>query len=221
MLKTRLKKQTLLRHFGIPYITAPMEAEAQCAKLAQLGLVDGIITDDSDVFLFGGVQCFKNIFNDAKYAECFLLADVERELMLTRERLISLAYFLGSDYTLGLPGIGPVMGLEILANFPGERGLYDFKEWWGRVQKGNDTEEESGTKWRKSFKKRFLKSIYLTADWPDPLVVSFLTKKGGGNKRVLMITIANRGRHTYIQPSMNRKSPSIGDSPDFQPCERE
>ncbi|KAE8537921.1 hypothetical protein D1P53_005982 [Cryptococcus gattii VGV] len=162
--------QTLLRHFGIPYITAPMEAEAQCAKLAQLGLVDGIITDDSDVFLFGGVQCFKNIFNDAKYAECFLLADVERELMLTRERLISLAYFLGSDYTLGLPGIGPVMGLEILANFPGERGLYDFKEWWGRVQRGDDTERESGTRWRKSFKKRFLKSIYLTADWPDPLV---------------------------------------------------
>lgn len=162
--------QTLLRHFGIPYITAPMEAEAQCAKLAQLGLVDGIITDDSDVFLFGGGQCFKNIFNDAKYVECFLLADVERELMLTRERLISLAYFLGSDYTLGLPGVGPVMGLEILANFPGERGLYDFKEWWGRVQRGNDTEEESGTKWRKSFKRRFLKSIYLTADWPDPLV---------------------------------------------------
>lgn len=186
--------QTLLRHFGIPYITAPMEAEAQCAKLAQLGLVDGIITDDSDVFLFGGVQCFKNIFNDAKYAECFLLADVERELMLTRERLISLAYFLGSDYTLGLPGIGPVMGLEILANFPGERGLYDFKEWWGRVQRGDDTEEESGTRWRKSFKKRFLKSIYLTADWPDPLVVSCSSIVCFGRRgRVRLTMVIERG----------------------------
>ncbi|WVN88378.1 uncharacterized protein L203_103584 [Cryptococcus depauperatus CBS 7841] len=162
--------QTLLRHFGIPYITAPMEAEAQCAKLAELDLVDGIITDDSDVFLFGGVQCFKNIFNDAKYAECFLMDDIERELMLSRERLISLAYFLGSDYTVGLPGIGHVMGLEILANFPGERGLSDFKDWWMRVQKGQDTEEESSTKWRKSFKKRFSKTIFLGADWPDPLV---------------------------------------------------
>lgn len=197
-----------------------MEAEAQCAKLAQLGLVDGIITDDSDVFLFGGIQCFKNIFNDAKYAECFLLADVERELMLTRERLISLAYFLGSDYTLGLPGIGPVMGLEILANFPGERGLYDFKEWWGRVQRGVDTEEESGTRWRKSFKKRFLKSIYLTADWPDPLVVSFLLFL---SFFIYFFSIDDgyRERHTCIQPSTSRKNPSIGDSPDFRPCERE
>jgi len=143
--------QTLLRHFGIPYITAPMEAEAQCAKLAELGLVDGIITDDSDVFLFGGLQCFKNIFNDSKYAECFLLADINRELSLSRERLISLAFLLGSDYTIGLPGVGPVVALELLANFPGDTGVTDFKEWWMKVQRGQDTEMETNTKWKKSF----------------------------------------------------------------------
>lgn len=143
--------QTLLRHFGIPYITAPMEAEAQCAKLAELNLVDGIITDDSDVFLFGGKQCFKNIFNDAKYAECFLLADINRELSLSRERLISLAYLLGSDYTIGLPGVGPVVALELLANFPGENGVWQFKEWWMKVQRGQDAEHETDSKWKKSF----------------------------------------------------------------------
>jgi DNA excision repair protein ERCC-5 len=143
--------QTLLRHFGIPYITAPMEAEAQCAKLAELNLVDGVITDDSDVFLFGGKQCFKNIFNDSKYAECFLLTDIDRELSLTRERLISLAYLLGSDYTIGLPGVGPVVALELLANFPGETGISDFKAWWMKVQRGQDTEEETNTKWKASF----------------------------------------------------------------------
>jgi DNA excision repair protein ERCC-5 len=127
-----------------------MEAEAQCAKLAELGLVDGIITDDSDVFLFGGTQCFKNIFNDNKYAECFLSTDIHRELSLGRERLISLAYLLGSDYTIGLPGVGPVVALELLSNFPGERGIENFKEWWGKVQTGRDG-EETDTKWKISF----------------------------------------------------------------------
>lgn len=162
--------QTLLRHFGIPYITAPMEAEAQCAKLAELNLVDGIITDDSDVFLFGGTACFKNIFNDAKYAECFVASDIERELSLPRARLIELAYLLGSDYTLGLLGVGPVMALELLANFPGQGGLAKFKEWWLKVQQGTDIPVEADTKWKRSFKKRFSGTLHLGADWPNPLV---------------------------------------------------
>ncbi|RXK36908.1 hypothetical protein M231_05810 [Tremella mesenterica] len=162
--------QTLLRHFGIPYITAPMEAEAQCAKLATLGLVDGIITDDSDVFLFGGNQCFKNIFNDSKYVECFLSSDIQREISLDRERLISLAYLLGSDYTIGLPGVGPVIALELLSNFPGRRGLEEFKEWWLKVQRGQDEVIIENNNWKERFKKKNKNSIFLTTDWPNPLV---------------------------------------------------
>jgi DNA excision repair protein ERCC-5 len=140
----------MLRLFGIPYVTAPMEAEAQCAELARLNLVDGVITDDNDVFLFGASQCFKNLFNDAKYVECFLAVDLAREMSLTRERLISLAYLLGSDYTEGLPGIGPVAGMEIMAQFPGPHGLQNFKAWWTAVQQGKD-DVENESKWQKSF----------------------------------------------------------------------
>ena len=141
----------MLRLFGIPYITAPMEAEAQCAELVQLGLVDGIITDDSDVFLFGGIRVFKNMFNQSKTVECFLLHDLARELGLDRDKLVRLAYLLGSDYVNGLPGVGPVVAMELLSEFPGVDGLHKFREWWLKVQTGRDKESDTSSKFRKRF----------------------------------------------------------------------
>ncbi|KAI0925793.1 hypothetical protein AcW1_008124 [Taiwanofungus camphoratus] len=159
----------MLRLFGIPYITAPMEAEAQCAELLGLGLVDGIITDDSDVFLFGGMRVLKDMFNQSKTVECFFLSDLERELGLDRDKLIRLAYLLGSDYTDGLPGVGPVVAMELLTEFPGQDGLHKFKHWWQKVQNGKDTSEDTNSKFRTRFKKRF-KDLYIPDDWPNPAV---------------------------------------------------
>jgi hypothetical protein len=45
--------------FGVPYIIAPQEAEAQCAWLDAEGLVDGVVTDDNDVFLFGARRVYR------------------------------------------------------------------------------------------------------------------------------------------------------------------
>lgn len=65
--------QELLQIFGIPYVIAPMEAEAQCAFLDAEKLVDGVVTDDVDVFLFGGRNVYKNIFDDRKYVETYYM----------------------------------------------------------------------------------------------------------------------------------------------------
>ncbi|KAJ7455354.1 hypothetical protein B0H11DRAFT_2067759 [Mycena galericulata] len=159
----------MLSLFGIPYITAPMEAEAQCAELVHLGLVNGVITDDSDVFLFGSQRVFKNMFNQSKTVECFLLTDLSRELGLDRDTLIRLAYLLGSDYVDGLPGIGPVVAMELLGEFPGKDGLHKFKDWWTKVQSGKDKPEDNKSKFRKRFKKKF-KDLYLPPEWPNATV---------------------------------------------------
>ena len=51
--------QELLQLFGLPYIIAPAEAEAQCAWLDAQGLVDGVVTDDNDAFLFGAKHIYR------------------------------------------------------------------------------------------------------------------------------------------------------------------
>ncbi|XP_044502242.1 DNA repair protein UVH3 isoform X3 [Mangifera indica] len=121
--------QELLQMFGLPYVIAPMEAEAQCAFMELANLVDGVVTDDSDVFLFGARSVYKNIFDDRKYVETYFMQDIEKELGLTREKLIHMALLLGSDYTEGISGIGIVNAIEVVNAFPEEDGLHHFREW--------------------------------------------------------------------------------------------
>ncbi|KAI4489121.1 hypothetical protein M0804_004619 [Polistes exclamans] len=130
----RIEAQELLRLFGIPYVVAPMEAEAQCAYLEQINLTNGTITDDSDIWLFGGQCVYKNFFNNNKTVLQFRSCDIQHHFKLTRHQLIQLALLVGSDYTTGIPGIGPVTALEILAAFPTQgdnllHGLINFCLW--------------------------------------------------------------------------------------------
>ncbi|KAL8785880.1 MAG: hypothetical protein Q9213_003112 [Squamulea squamosa] len=159
--------QQLLKLFGLPYITAPMEAEAQCAELVSLGLVDGIVTDDSDIFLFGGTRVYKNMFNQAKFVECYLTSDLEKEYSLDRQRLIGVAHLLGSDYTEGIPSVGPVTALEILSEFG---SLEAFAEWCNNVQLAQKLSvEDSANPFRRKFRKQASK-IFLPNPFPDKRV---------------------------------------------------
>uniref|UniRef100_A0A8D9BTU3 DNA repair protein complementing XP-G cells homolog n=1 Tax=Cacopsylla melanoneura TaxID=428564 RepID=A0A8D9BTU3_9HEMI len=137
--------QELLSLFGVPYIIAPGEAEAQCAGLEMCSLTQGVITDDSDIWLFGGNTVYKNFFDQKSHVLRYTAPDIRYYFELTREKLIQLALLVGSDYTPGLSGVGPVTALEILAKFspPGEcpspNAIVDsmrrFRQWLSKKNK--------------------------------------------------------------------------------------
>ncbi|XP_067941283.1 DNA excision repair protein ERCC-5-like isoform X2 [Watersipora subatra] len=128
----------LLKLFGVPYIVAPAEAEAQCAQLEILGLCNGTITDDSDVWLFGGSRVLKNFFHQDRYITSFTAKDIERFSGLDRKKLIAVALVCGSDYTEGIYGAGPVTATEILSEFgrdcDGIVAMEKFKAWIDEVK---------------------------------------------------------------------------------------
>jgi DNA excision repair protein ERCC-5 len=87
--------------FGVPYVVAPMEAESQCAFLNAINLTDGTITDDSDIWLFGGKRVYKNFFNQKKLVMEYEVENIERLFQMDRKKMIQLALLVGSDYTTG------------------------------------------------------------------------------------------------------------------------
>eukprot|EP00038_Savillea_parva_P020752 m.32361 g.32361 ORF g.32361 m.32361 type:complete len:1041 (-) comp4884_c0_seq1:1134-4256(-) len=154
--------QALLRMFGLPYMVAPMEAEAQCAALEIDGVTEGTITDDSDVFLFGGQTVYRRVCSATKDPEVYSANLLLQYLGLDREKLIRLAYLLGCDYTNGIDGIGVVTAMEVLAEFPGDTCLDRFKAFM-------HSDDPVGNRVRQGLKRR--KTPYLIPDaFPDPRV---------------------------------------------------
>jgi len=46
------------------------------------GLSHGTITDDSDVWVFGGQKVYKNFFNQSKHCEQFMASDIAKHFGL-------------------------------------------------------------------------------------------------------------------------------------------
>uniref|UniRef100_A0A3B5KU53 Excision repair cross-complementation group 5 n=1 Tax=Xiphophorus couchianus TaxID=32473 RepID=A0A3B5KU53_9TELE len=163
-----LESQELLRLFGVPFLVAPMEAEAQCAALDRADQTNGTITDDSDVWLFGGRHVYRNFFSQNKYVEHYQYSDLQSQLGLDRTKMINLAYLLGSDYTEGVAGVGYVTGMEILNEFPGPglEPLIQLSNWWCEAQeKKRLTDNPRDTKVKKK-----LRELKLQPGFPNPAV---------------------------------------------------
>jgi hypothetical protein len=111
----------LLEALGVPYVMAPSEADATCGFLSERGIVDAIMTEDSDVFLFGARYVLRGFFAPAGASDHYgVSAHDMRHLErtgITRELLIAVAMVMGSDYTKGVKGFTVPRAIDMLANF--------------------------------------------------------------------------------------------------------
>ena len=164
----------LLDVLDVPYILAPEEATAECARLEMQGIVDACASDDNNTILFGSRWLIRNIFLNPHSITLKSLENVG----LTRRRLINLAMMIDGDYNNDIRRrlftVGPIRGLEILSFFPHERlGLFQFKEWWIRVVKNNGDEPDAFL--HHFSKSKWLRKLLVPADFPpENLMKAFI-----------------------------------------------
>lgn len=98
--------KNVLTCLKIPYYTALTEAEKFCSKLCIDGLVDGVISDDTDVIAY---KCPISISKLNSYTGVCNVLDHKKliELMeFTHEQFIDHCILCGTDYNKNLPNIG-------------------------------------------------------------------------------------------------------------------
>ncbi len=112
---TALNAFQALKVENIPYVVAPYEADAQLAYMERLGIVDGIITEDSDLLVFG---CKSVLFklDPVSASVCFISRSDFGSPSLSAESLSFfgwsdtqfrwMAMLSGCDYLPSVPGVG-------------------------------------------------------------------------------------------------------------------
>ncbi|RUS29506.1 PIN domain-like protein, partial [Jimgerdemannia flammicorona] len=99
-----------LRSESVQYVVAPYEADAQLAYLSRTGKVDAVITEDSDLIVFG---CERIIYKLDQYGAC---VEIRRDRFAavtevnfvgwTDELLRQMCILSGCDYLPSIPGMG-------------------------------------------------------------------------------------------------------------------
>lgn len=93
----------------VKYVVAPYEADPQMVYLEKIGLVDGILSEDSDLLVFG---CKRLITKLNDHGGCVEINRANLHKLKSEfhkfsdSQWRSLAILSGCDYTKGIPGVG-------------------------------------------------------------------------------------------------------------------
>ncbi|KAJ1300599.1 hypothetical protein OPQ81_002253 [Rhizoctonia solani] len=131
--------KNMISAFGFEWRTAPGEAEAELAYLNSIGVIDAILSDDVDNFLFGARVVIRNPSgtltgnrgypalnregkDDGVHVMVYRMDDIEKDpaCKLTRGGMILIALLSGGDYDQGTKRCGPKTALALA-----QRGLGD------------------------------------------------------------------------------------------------
>ncbi|KAI0742733.1 PIN domain-like protein, partial [Daedaleopsis nitida] len=171
--------QEIISAFGFEWRMAPGEAEAELAYLNRIGVIDAVLSDDVDTFLFGAKMVVRNPStnlsgnrahsmknaagkDDGNHVMTYAAADFSRDdIQLTQGGLILIGVLRGGDYSDGLErcGVATAHGLakagfgDTLLNAArtlSRDGLEDFLVGWRQDIRNELRTNSSGRLQRKS-----------------------------------------------------------------------
>lgn len=141
--------ETLLLSMGIQCVQGPGEAEAYCAFLNKHGLVDGVISQDSDCFAYGAVRVYRNFSVSTQGAQAaaggavdiYDMREITSRMDFGQQKIIVMALLCGCDYCPdGIGGIGKDGVLKLFNKYKETEILDRMRSWRGETDKYNALE---------------------------------------------------------------------------------
>lgn len=127
-----------LKRANIPYVVAPYEADAQLVYLERQGLVNGIVSEDSDLLVFGAKRLLTKM---DQYGNCVEINRKDfcsvREISLTGwtdAEFRHMAILSGCDYHEGPSGMGLKTAYRMLRKYKTPERLIRMLQFDGKIK---------------------------------------------------------------------------------------
>jgi flap endonuclease-1 len=102
---------------AVPYYNAPMEAENMCADLCKRGLVNAVLTEDTDVLAYASPIFLSKIDTNSETCTRINYNNLLNELNMSSEQFLDLCIMCGCDYNETIPKIGPMTAYKHIIKY--------------------------------------------------------------------------------------------------------
>jgi 5'-3' exonuclease len=109
--------RTLFEIMDIPFLFAPGEAECFCSHLCLSGLVDAVLSEDSDVMAYGAPVFLSKINTSSETVVEVNYQDLLLTTDMTKQQFRDFCIMCGTDYNKNIPKVGPVMSFKLIKEF--------------------------------------------------------------------------------------------------------
>lgn len=107
----------ILKALGVPYIDSENEAETLCSYLCCHGLVDAVMSDDTDVLVYGTPRFLTRLNHYQENCVQLLHADILRRLDMTPTQFRDFCIMCGTDYNSNIRQISCEKAFHLLKKY--------------------------------------------------------------------------------------------------------
>ena len=117
--------KNLCQYFGIPFIVSKGEAESLLGHLCREEILDGCISEDTDVLVNGGKIFLRSVCADKNAVDEYCLEGIMTALDVNYNEFIDICILCGCDYTTKINGMGPLNAHKVIKKY---KTIEVFKE---------------------------------------------------------------------------------------------
>ena len=102
---------------AVPYIQSETEGETLCSYMCRWGIVDAVMTDDTDVLVYGTPLFIFDINSSDGSCKCIEYNELLETIEFTEETFRDLCIMCGCDYNTNIPKVGQETAFKLMKEY--------------------------------------------------------------------------------------------------------